>query len=183
MPNYKTLFLDRDGVINTRIPNAYVQNTGQFIFKEGSLEAISKLSKIFSRIFVVTNQQGIGKGLMTEVDLSKVHDFMLQRIESHQGVIDGIYHCPNLSIEQHIDRKPNPGMALRAKAEFPEIKFSESIMVGDSTSDMLFGKRLGMKTILIRSNPSQVKLASITTVDQQFDSLLEFTQSLKDQDT
>ncbi len=174
----RTLFLDRDGVINVRLPGAYVQEPEQFEFVEGSIDAIIKARHHFDRIVVVTNQQGIGKELMTEEDLSKVHQKMLDQIKEKGGQIDAVFHCPNLAAENAICRKPNPGMALQAKATFPEIEFKKSVMVGDSVSDMLFGKRLGMKTVLIKSNPDQVAKASLLTVDSQYDSLLAWTNTL-----
>lgn len=143
------LFLDRDGVINERIVDGYVKNKEEFIFNDGVLDAIKKLSEIFGKIVVVTNQQGIGKGLMTEEDLKKVHDFMLSEIKKAGGRIDNIYFAPGLASPTNELRKPNIGMALQAQKDFPEINFSKSVMIGDSPSDMAFGKNAGMKTIFI----------------------------------
>lgn len=178
MPNHPYLFLDRDGVINERLPDQYVQRVAQFQFTTGALEAISKLTKHFDRIVVVTNQQGIGKGIMTEKDLEEIHTFMKKEIEKAGGHLDAIYYCPALRETNHPDRKPNPGMAMKAKQDFPEIDFSRSIIVGDANSDMLFGKRLGMKTVLIETNPSEVKKSSMINVDARFLSLAEFSKSL-----
>lgn len=144
-----TLFLDRDGVINKRIPGGYVKDPGQFEFIEGVPEAIAKLSEMFGLIVVVTNQQGIGKGLMTSQDLENVHNYMIQGIIQAGGRIDGIYFSPYLEREHHCTRKPGVGMGLRAKKDFRQINFKKSVMAGDSFSDLLFGKRLKMKTVYI----------------------------------
>jgi histidinol-phosphate phosphatase family protein len=178
MPNSLFLFLDRDGVINERLPDRYVENVAQFQFTTGALEAIAALTKRFDRILVVTNQQGIGKGIMTKEDLETIHAFMKNEIEKAGGHLDAIYFCPELRETNHFDRKPNPGMAMKAKQDFPEIDFSKSIIVGDATSDMLFGKRLGMKTILVETNPAEVKKSSMINVDARFSSLAEFSKSL-----
>ncbi|MFA5541921.1 MAG: HAD-IIIA family hydrolase, partial [Bacteroidales bacterium] len=106
LSNYKTLFLDRDGVINTRLVDDYVKTWKEFEFIEGVLEAISIFSKEFDRIFIVTNQQGIGKGIMSEEDLDKIHSRMIEEIEAKGGRIDKIYFCKHLAKENHIDRKP-----------------------------------------------------------------------------
>src|SRR5688572_23731927 len=90
----KTLFLDRDGVINERIPGDYVKNWDEFIFLDGVLEALNILARKFNRIVVVTNQQGIAKGLMTEEDLNKVHQRMVLEIQESGGKIDKVYFCP-----------------------------------------------------------------------------------------
>lgn len=144
-----TLFLDRDGVVNVRIENAYVRNVDEFTFLPSSAETIAKASTKFGRIFIVTNQQGIGKGLMTESNLSDVHDYMCRTVESMGGKIDKCYFAPQLAQENSEMRKPGTGMALMAKADFPEVDFEKSIMVGDSDSDIEFGKKLGMKTVKI----------------------------------
>jgi D-glycero-D-manno-heptose 1,7-bisphosphate phosphatase len=146
-----TLFLDRDGVINYKIDNDYVQRWEDFKFIEGSLDALCGLRIIFSRIIIVTNQRGVGKGLMSITQLREIHDKMLRRIEECSGRIDKVYYCTEIFADATC-RKPNTGMAILAQIEFPKIDFTRSIMVGDSISDMEFGKRLGMKTVFIGPN-------------------------------
>jgi histidinol-phosphate phosphatase family protein len=149
-----TLFLDRDGVINERIDNDYVRNWDDFSFFPRTPQAIASLSEIFGKVIVVTNQQGIGKGLMTEKELNEVHRLLRKTIDLMDGRIDKIYHCPDLAVSNSPNRKPNTGMGLQAKQDFPMIDFKKSIMVGDSASDIEFGQRLGMTTILIKGKPS-----------------------------
>jgi histidinol-phosphate phosphatase family protein len=144
-----TLFLDRDGVINKRIFGDYVKNPEGFEFIDGALEAINLLTPLFQRIVLVTNQQGIGKGVMSVQDLALIHEKMLAEIRDTDGRIDGIFYCPELAENDPICRKPNMGMGLEAQKQFPEIDFSKSIMVGDSPSDIEFGNRLGMRSIFI----------------------------------
>ena len=133
-----TLFLDRDGVINKRLVGDYVKKWNDFEFLPGVLDAFATFSSYFDKIFIVTNQQGIGKGLMTEADLQQIHHQMIFEIEKAGGRIDGIYFCPDLKDSHSFMRKPNIGMALKAKKDFPMINFKNSVMVGDSVSDMLF---------------------------------------------
>ena len=104
--NNQTLFLDRDGVINERIPGAYIERIEQFKFTNNCLEAMSMFNDIFSRIFVVTNQQGIGKEIMTELQLFEIHDFMKEKIVKAGGRIDEIYFCPDLAEKKPKCRKP-----------------------------------------------------------------------------
>ena len=143
------LFLDRDGVINERIPDDYVRNAGEFKLLPGVIEALQIANNLFKTIVVVTNQQGIGKGLMTECNLSEVHDYCLQLIAEGGGRIDRFYFAPNLWQENSALRKPNTGMALLAQHDFPWIDFHRAVMIGDSDSDIQFGLQLGMKTIYI----------------------------------
>ncbi|HPX34070.1 MAG TPA: HAD family hydrolase [Bacteroidales bacterium] len=143
------LFLDRDGVINKRIVDDYVKSWADFVFCEGAIEALKFFNTHFKRIIIVTNQQGVGKGLMTEEELQQIHEKMTTAIDQSGGRIDRIYSCTRLKSENPFCRKPNPGMALAARRDFPDINFKFSIMVGDSISDLKFGKKMGMKTALI----------------------------------
>lgn len=152
-----TLFLDRDGVINERLPEDYVKTVSEFKFLPGVVESIAAFSKIVGKIIVVTNQQGISKGLMTKTDLEAIHQFFKNEIHQHGGRIDAIYVAPQLASENSIMRKPAIGMALQAQQDFPEIDFEKSIMVGDTLSDMEFGKRAGMKTIWIGTSATAPK--------------------------
>lgn len=144
-----SLFLDRDGVINVRIIDNYVKTIDEFNFIHGSKEAIVEFSNHFGKIFVVTNQQGIGKGYMTERNLLDVHHYMQSEIEASGGKLTEIFFAPQLASKKSHYRKPNTGMGLKAKELYPEVNFKKSIMVGDSDSDILFGKNLGMITVKI----------------------------------
>ena len=144
-----TLFLDRDGVINKNIDGGYVLSEEQFEFLPGVLEVMPKLAKLFPRIVVVTNQQCIAKGLLTEKELDEIHHMMMNMVELNGGRIDAVYYAPNFKSEEDRLRKPKNGMAFLAKADFPEIVFQKSVMVGDKMSDMEFGKSLDMYTILV----------------------------------
>ena len=108
---YNTLLLDRDGVINRLRPNDYVKCWAEFEFLPDVLEALAEWSKHFKYIFIVTNQRGIGKGVMTEQDLLEVHQRMCKEIFSHGGRIDKIYYCIALTEEDN-RRKPGNGMFL-----------------------------------------------------------------------
>jgi len=155
-----TLFLDRDGVINRRIPGDYVKTIDQFEFLPGVLDALTIFSKAFSRILVVTNQQGIGRGVMTHSDLNTIHDWMIEEAARNGGRIDKIYYSPDLNNRGSFTRKPGVGMALAARKEFPEIRFNKSVMAGDTFSDMLFGKRLDMLNVLITNDPMEIRVCS-----------------------
>ena len=154
--NNNTLFLDRDGVINEKLENDYVKSWEEFIFLKGGLEAIKNLSCMFNRIIIVTNQQGIAKGLMSQESLKEIHSKMLNAISDVGGKIDKIYAATDSKHDLGNIRKPNIAMGLMAKIDFPGIEFKDSIMVGDSDSDMEFGNRLGMKCVKIcNSSPNK----------------------------
>jgi D-glycero-D-manno-heptose 1,7-bisphosphate phosphatase len=152
-----TLFLDRDGVINRRIIGGYVKSWDQFEFLPGVVEALKRFHQTFGRIIVVSNQQGVGKGLMTDMDVLAIHAQMRSELELAGACIDAAYFSPHLASSGSVMRKPNVGMALMARKQFPEIRFNRSVMAGDSLSDMVFGKRVGMKTVLISTDPAHAK--------------------------
>ncbi len=160
--NSWTLFLDRDGVINERIWGGYVTNPSEYKFLPGVIDSIKVFSSIFGKIIIVTNQQGIGKGIMTEEDLKVVHNHLINEINLGGGQIDGIYYCPDLAETIDNCRKPSTGMALKAVRDFPEIDLKRSIMVGDSDSDIEFGINAGMKTVFVNhDNSTSNNLADI----------------------
>jgi histidinol-phosphate phosphatase family protein len=153
-----SLFLDRDGVMNRRIIDDYVKTWEQFEFLPGVTDAMKRFHQIFGRIIVVTNQQGVGKKLMTETEVMSIHDRMVEEIIVAGGNIDAVFYSPHIHSDGSVMRKPNIGMALKARRQFSDIHFNRSVMAGDSHSDMIFGKRLGMTTILISHDINLAKI-------------------------
>jgi histidinol-phosphate phosphatase family protein len=174
-----SLFLDRDGVINERLPNDYVKSWSEFRFLPGVLDAIGELSALFHRVFIVTNQAGIERGFFTHDDLKDIHEKMLDCILYHGGRIDEIYYCPYKGDLDPLCRKPNPGMALEAKSDFPEIDFKKCLMVGDSDGDIAFGNNLGMKTILVGDKNDNSFAYKNSLPDARLDSLTDVVSFLK----
>lgn len=143
-----SLFLDRDGVINKELRKDYVKTWEEFKFEDGALSALAKLNSIFGVIVIVTNQRGVGAKIMSEESLHHIHQKMISEIEMNHGRIDKIYFAPEED-RSDIHRKPNPTMGIHAKNDFPEIDFKKSVIVGNSISDMQFGRALNMTTVFI----------------------------------
>ena len=177
--NTWTLFLDRDGVINHEKHLDYIHTWDEFYFYEGVKEAVAVFAKKFNRIIVVTNQKGIGKGVTKLEDLQLIHKNMITEIEAAGGRIDAVYFCADLDNESP-NRKPNPGMGLQAANKFPEINFPKSIMVGNTISDMQFGRNLGVQTIFLPTTRPEVDLQD-DRIDAVYNSLLDFANDLKNQ--
>jgi len=171
-----TLFLDRDGVINVEKDQSYIFHYGEFMFYERGLEALSLLSGIFPRIVVVTNQKGVGKGLMTTAALRDIHEKMTAAVRTAGGRIDAIYYCDAIS-DDHSHRKPNPGMAFAAQQDIPEIDLSRSIMVGNNISDMEFGRNAGMHTVFL-STTGEAPTLPHPSIDMVFNDLYDFAKAL-----
>lgn len=166
-----SLMLDRDGVINRRIIDGYVTSWSEFEFLPGVLDALSILSRQFKYIFVITNQQGVGKGLMTMEQVDAIHDRMCEVIEEHGGRIDGILVCPQLATDPDNYRKPNPQMAFMAQEIVPDLDLNKCIMVGDGQLDVEFGRNAGTKTVFIGEDND--------SADDSFASLYLFSQAFQ----
>jgi D-glycero-D-manno-heptose 1,7-bisphosphate phosphatase len=171
-----TLFLDRDGVINHEKHMDYVLHYGEFQFYDGVLEAMKIFAQTFGRIVLVTNQRGVSKGLMTELDLHHIHEHMSAEITAAGGRMDAMFYATSLD-DDHPDRKPQTGMALRAKAQFPEIDFEKSIMIGNNLSDMAFGRNAGMFTVFLTTTNPEQELPH-TLIDHSSTGLLKFATEL-----
>ena len=171
-----TIFIDRDGVINHEKHLDYIHTWDEFVFYEGVKDAIKIFAEVFNRVVVVTNQKGVGKGLTKLEDLNTIHANMKAAIEEAGGRIDAIYFCADLN-EDSPNRKPNPGMGLMAKNDFPEIDFNKAIMIGNTISDMEFGRNLGVHTVFLPTTRPDVDLND-QRIDLVTDSLRSFSKLL-----
>ncbi len=171
-----TLFLDRDGVINHERKETYVLNWNEFRFYDGVPDALKILSGLFGTIVMVTNQKGVGRGLMTADDLTTIHANMLTTIVENGGRLDKVYFCDSMDNNCY-DRKPNPGMAYQAKKDFDHIDFNKSIMVGNKLSDMEFGRNAGMYTIYLDTTNPEV-LSPHPFIDYRFKDLPSFAKAI-----
>ena len=162
-PQDEFLFLDRDGVLNRQIVGDYVRNWSMWEWLPGVLETMPVLAKRYKRIFLVSNQQGVGKGLMTADDLEDIHRNMMAEIQAAGGRIDRIYTCTELESTHSPNRKPETGMALQAQKDFPEVDFHRSLMAGDTITDMLFAQKAHMRAVYItKNNPVPDSVRDIT---------------------
>jgi D-glycero-D-manno-heptose 1,7-bisphosphate phosphatase len=155
--NLKTIFLDRDGVINRKMPEGkYVSRWDQFEILPGVPDAIAALNRRGLRVVVVSNQRGIALGLYTRADVDSIHNGLQQQLAESGGRVDSFYVCPHGKDGCNC-RKPRPGLFEQACTDFPDIEPSEALMIGDSLSDIEFGKNLGLKTIFITGNMEHPK--------------------------
>ncbi len=146
--NNRAIFFDRDGIVNKRIIGGYVTSKDEFIF----LPKFFELFKIIKQQFIailITNQQGIGKRLMTDEDLFEIHNFMQQQLLINAGYkFDDIFYCPDLAESNSFRRKPNPGMLYEAIEKW-KINPSDSYMIGDSESDYFASVSARVNPILV----------------------------------
>lgn len=168
MKRDKIIFFDRDGIVNKRIVGDYVRSIQEFKFLPGFLEIFKIIPNNFICI-LITNQQGIGKGVMTESDLNIIHTYMQKELQFLTGRnFDDIYYCTSLASDNDFRRKPNPGMILEALSKW-EVDASCSWIIGDSVSDVQAGKNARTNTILIGKYPPK----SVKSADRIFGDHLE----------
>jgi D-glycero-D-manno-heptose 1,7-bisphosphate phosphatase len=143
----KAVFLDRDGVINADRDD-YVKNTAELRVYPFAPAAIRRLNDAGWTVFVVSNQQGVAKGVIAESDLLAIEREIERRVEEAGGRISGFYYCRHLASDNCSCRKPEPGLILRA-AQSHGIDLSASVLVGDSERDIVAGNSAGCKTVLV----------------------------------
>jgi D-glycero-D-manno-heptose 1,7-bisphosphate phosphatase len=148
------VFLDRDGVINRKAPDGdYIRSSDKLVLLPGAARAIQLLNDSLRTVIVVTNQRGIALGRLSETDLISMHEKLQSSLQEMGAHLDAIYYCPH-DLESCDCRKPRTGMFQRAFRDFPEARPDNSVMVGDSESDILAGTSFGMRTILIEDGMS-----------------------------
>jgi D-glycero-D-manno-heptose 1,7-bisphosphate phosphatase len=145
----RAVFLDRDGVINRKLPEGqYVTRWEELEFLPGVPEAIALLTQAGFCVLTVTNQRCVAKGLLTEDDLESIHERMCLKLAAAGAVITEVYYCPHEKQPPCGCRKPATGMLLRAAREH-EIDLQMSWMIGDSDIDVAAGRAAGCRTVWV----------------------------------
>jgi D-glycero-D-manno-heptose 1,7-bisphosphate phosphatase len=151
------VFLDRDGVLNRKLPEgAFVSDWAQFEWLPGAIEAVARMKRAGLTVMVVSNQRGIALGRLTTEQLEFIHGKMQADLAQQGARLDGIYYCPHDHGECNC-RKPDVGLFEQARKDFPQANADNSVVIGDSLSDIQAGHRLGMKTIFIQGEQGRQK--------------------------
>jgi D-glycero-D-manno-heptose 1,7-bisphosphate phosphatase len=170
------VFLDRDGVLNRKLPEgAYLSDWAQFQWLPGAVEAIARMNRAGLTVIVVSNQRGIALGCLSVEQLEIIHDQVRSDLARQGARLDAIYYCPHDHGECNC-RKPGLGLFEQAAKDFPQIDAKNSVVIGDSLSDIQAGRQLGMRTIFIEGEPERQKAgaqAAASLADEVADSLLQ----------
>jgi len=169
------VFLDRDGVINEE-PVDYVKSLDEFHFLPGSLDAIRKLSQLGLPVIVITNQSGVGRGLMTMEILNEIHNWMLDEVHKAGGRIDGVFFCPHRPDEGCNCRKPKPGLILLATETF-SLDLYRSYLIGDTEKDVLTALATGCQPILVKTGRG---LKAVDSLKQKPDIQFHLAENLSE---
>lgn len=168
------VILDRDGVINQDSVD-YIKSPEEWVAIPGSLEAIALLHQNQFRVFVATNQAGIGRGIYSEETLKQIHQKMCHQVEAVGGNIEGIVYCPHHPDDNCLCRKPKPGM-LQQIAGYGDIRHRP--FVGDSPTDIEAALAANCNPILVLTGTGRQTARSIPPTVEQYPDLLAFTEHL-----
>jgi len=156
-PGIKYVFLDRDGVTNRKLPEGqFVRSWRDFEFLPGAESAIAALNRSGRHIIIISNQRGIALGLYTRADVETLHMKLQERMAEHDAHIDAFYYCPH-DRNQCDCRKPKTGLFEQVFRDFPEASAQNSIVIGDSLSDIQAARTLGLLAIFIQGDPKTQK--------------------------
>ena len=165
----KAIFFDRDGIVNYRIVDIYIDSFKCFKFIPDFLYFFKEIKKSGWLSILTTNQKGVGKGLMTIIQLEEVHKQMQNELKNKTGFcFDDISYCIELPSSNSYRLKPNPGMVIEAIEKW-DIEAASSWMIGDRASDVIAGKRGGLNTILI----GNLKMSEIPEADFVYKNLYD----------
>ena len=176
----KALFLDRDGIINEDF--GYVSSCTNFVFKKEIFQLCRKATAANYMIIIVTNQAGIGRGYYSEIDFIRLTKWMTEKFYEQGVEISDVFFCPSHPVhglgrykKNDFDRKPSPGMLLKAIHKF-SLSAIDSIMVGDKPTDVEAGKRAGIGTNILVSETRQHQelISSNVKVVKDIMSVLKF---------
>jgi D-glycero-D-manno-heptose 1,7-bisphosphate phosphatase len=160
------VILDRDGVLN--VDHGYVGDIARLKWVPGAVAAVRRLNEAGLLVIVATNQSGVARGLFTLTDVEAVHEKMRADLAAAGAHIDAFYVCPYLpdapvvafAHPDHPDRKPNPGMILKALADW-DIDPTRAILIGDSERDLEAGRRAGVRSVLFEGGDLDAFVAAL----------------------
>ncbi|MGC8976681.1 MAG: D-glycero-alpha-D-manno-heptose-1,7-bisphosphate 7-phosphatase [Candidatus Ratteibacteria bacterium] len=154
----RVIFLDRDGVISIFTPDDYIKKWEEFEFIPEGIEGLKILNDAGFKVIIISNQAGVNKGIFTENDLNEITNNMLKELEK-KGIdnILKVYYCIHKKEENCSCRKPKTGLFKKAEEDFGKIDFSKTYFIGDSDIDVIAGKNIGTKTILLLTGKTKSK--------------------------
>ncbi len=154
----KTVLLDRDGVINENRGD-YVKSWAEFRFIPGAPEAVARLSRAGIRVFVITNQSIINRGIVSRHAVETINRRMVREIEQHGGQIEAVACCPHHPDERCVCRKPEPGLLLSLAREHG-LDLGSTVVIGDALGDIEAGTAAGCRAILVLSGRGSDQLVA-----------------------
>ncbi|RLU87628.1 hypothetical protein CTZ27_22845 [Streptomyces griseocarneus] len=149
----EAFFLDRDGTLNEKPPpGEYITSPRQLTLLPGAAAAVRRINAAARPAILVTNQRGVARGLMSESDLAAVQNRLTELLREHGAFLDACYCCVHEKGDCHC-RKPSPGLLTRAAGDFPHLDLRNTVMIGDTETDVLAGRAAGTATVRLTDAP------------------------------
>jgi D-glycero-D-manno-heptose 1,7-bisphosphate phosphatase len=155
LPVIEHAILDRDGVLNRELDSGWLASPSQWEWEEGSLEALQRLTQAGVKISVVSNQSGIGRGVVSRRDVDEVHQWLTQELAASGVELAGIHVCPHAPGDGCDCRKPRPGLVHQAMEQCG-IARASSILIGDDKRDLEAGEAAGVRVALVRTGKGEI---------------------------
>lgn len=172
MSRWSAVFLDRDGTVNVAAAEGdYVTDPDQVVLLPGVAEAIGRLRDAAIPVFVVTNQRGVARGLMTLAALDAVHDRVRSLLANTGVSLDGIYSCVH-EVGVCDCRKPLPGLLRQVVRDNRGVRLARCAMVGDAAGDVLAGTAAGCATVRLSARPDPLATATVGSLPEAVSWLL-----------
>ncbi len=146
MKNYNCIFLDRDGTLNP--DSGYIDSLDNFKFFDFTISSLMKIANDNNQFCIISNQSGIGRGIIKQEELFKIHNYIKKSFKQHNIPLLDIYFCADHPDSATERRKPGPGMFLEAEIKY-NLSLMDCLMIGDSIDDMRAGEMLCMDTMLV----------------------------------
>lgn len=171
-PAIQHAILDRDGVLNREAEEGWLSTPEQWEWEQGSLEALQRLSRAGLKISVVSNQSGIGRGVVSRDEVDRLHRWLAEKLAAQGVELSGIYICPHAPDEGCDCRKPLPGLVRQAIDE-SGVPPERSILIGDDKRDLEAGQAAGVRTALVLTGKGDLVRDQIEPDTLVFRNLLE----------
>lgn len=153
----KLIFLDRDGVISIFTPQDYVKSWGEFQFIDGAIDGLKKLYSNGYKLVIISNQAGLNRGLFSQEDLDDITKRMKDVLKKEDVELTGTYYCRHTPEENCDCRKPKTGLFKQAEQDIKGINYAEAYFIGDSDIDIIAGKSIGVKTVLVLTGKTKTR--------------------------
>jgi D-glycero-D-manno-heptose 1,7-bisphosphate phosphatase len=159
------VILDRDGVLNEEAPDrGYIRSPDEWRWIPGALEGLAMLSRAGVRVSIATNQSGVGRGIMSEADLARVHEQMNRDVQRAGGSIDAVFACMHAPDAGCACRKPAPGL-IEAAIDASGIARENALVVGDDMRDLEAARAAGVPAVLVLTGKGKATAARVEAAD------------------
>jgi D,D-heptose 1,7-bisphosphate phosphatase len=164
MRSQRVVFIDRDGTLVEE--KNFLSKVEEVKFIPGSIEAIKTFKDLGYKVVAISNQSGIARKILTEKIVEEINEYIQSELEKEGAKLDGIYYCPHNPDDNCSCRKPETGLLKKASEEL-NLDLNDAIVIGDKSSDVLLGRKIGARSILVLTGYGKEELKKIQSVSKE----------------